>query len=529
MKKILFILVAAYSIGLFAQTKSDKVDITYGDLLKGSKKETLDDIVARDEQGIICLKTSAKLMKKGLITLEQFNHKMQLTKTSIIDLTYNKKIRYYERFIDLDGRLFVFTSSLDKKAKTNNLYVQSINKQTLKLNADIQKIAEIDYSSKSKNNSGAFYVRYSNDSSKVLAYFDLPYSKNTPEKFGVEVFDNKMHQLWQKDISLPYEDKLFSLKDVLIDEQGNVLFLGRLFKDKAKTTVKGEVNYKYHLLIYTDEGAKLDKHDIVLKDKYITDMQIGISPKGNILCGGFYSNKGTSSIDGSYFLVFHGETKELIKESVEEFSMEFITEGMRAKEEKKTKKKDSKGKDAEMYEYDLDNFIMRDDGGGVLIGEQYWVNIVTTSYTDAQGNFRTRTTYHYYYNHIIVISISPEGDIEWTKKIIKYQHTTNESGYFSSYALAIVKDKLYFIFNDHPKNLMYEKGAKIWSYTRKKIMVSLVEIDGTGNKSKEVLFTSKDIETISVPKVSEQVSADELIIYNIKKKNNQFIKIKFKD
>ena len=529
MKKLLFIAITVLSISMFAQTKSKNVDIIYGDQLKSSSKETLSDIVARDNSGIITLKTSIKGLKKGLITLERFDNKMKLVKTAEVDLTYNKKARDLERFIDIDGQLFLFTSFFNKKTKMNYLFVQSINKSRLTLNSDMQKIAEIDCSDKKKNNTGFFHVKYSNDSSKVLVYYDLPYVKKTAEKFGVEVFDNKMHQLWEKDIVLPYLDELYAVKNVIIDKEGNVLFLGKLYQDKAKETVKGEVNFKYHLLVYSDDGKKLNKHDIVLKDKYITDMKLGISPKGNILCAGFYSNKGTWSINGSYFLAFDGETKDLIKESTEEFSLDFVTEGMREKTEKKTKKKAANGKDAEMYQYDLDNFIMREDGGGVLIAEQYYVHVITSSYTDSQGNFRTKKTYHYYYNHIIVISISPDGDIEWTKKIIKKQHTINEPGYYSSYALAVVKDKMYFIFNDHPKNLMYEKGAKIYSYTYKKYMVPVVTVDSNGKITKEILFTAKDVETLAVPKISEQVSSDELILYTSKKKYNQFLKLRFKN
>jgi hypothetical protein len=258
-------------------------------------------------------------------------------------------------------------------------------------------------------------------------------------------------------------------------------------------------------------------------------MQIGISPKGNILCGGFYSDQGLYSINGSYFLVYDSDTKELLKESTKEFGIDFVTEGMTDRQEKKTKKKENKGKDAEMYEYDLDNFIMREDGGGVLVAEQYWVKVVTTTSTDSQGHTHTHTTYHYYFNNIIVISIDPDGEIEWTQKIIKTQHTVNESGYYSSYAMAIVNDKLYFIFNDHPKNLLYTKGARVYSYNRKHNMVSIVEIDGNGNKNKGILIAEDDLETISVPRISEQVSKDELILYSMKKKYNQFIKLKFKE
>jgi len=79
---------------------------------------------------------------------------------------------------------------------------------------------------------------------------------------------------------------------------------------------------------------------------------------------------------------------------------------------------------------------------------------ITTTSTDANGGTRTTTVYYYYYNDIIVININPGGETEWTKKIAKRQPSSNDGGFFSSYSLSIVKDKMYFVFNDSPKNLI---------------------------------------------------------------------------
>jgi hypothetical protein len=131
-----------------------------------------------------------------------------------------------------------------------------------------------------------------------------------------------------------------------------------------------------------------------------------------------------------------------VTKSFNEFEIDFITQNMTEKLKKKTKKREAKGKDVELYQYDLDNIVLKDDGGAILVGEQFFIRVVTT--TDAQGNVRTTT--HYYYNDIIVISINPKGEIDWTEKIAKRQHTINDNGYFSSYAMAVNEDKINFIF-----------------------------------------------------------------------------------
>ncbi len=185
----------------------------------------------------------------------------------------------------------------------------------------------------------------------------------------------------------------------------------------------------------------------------------------------------------------------------------------------------------ELYEYDLEDIVLRDDGGAILIGEQYFVREVTT--TDFQGNINI--SYHYYYNDIIVISIDPEGQIEWTEKIAKRQHTVNDNGLFSSYALAIVGDKLNLIFNDNAKNLATSKMTKgkakgvVYDFTKrfKSSVAVLVQIDSDGRQVKEALFNAKEAELLIRPKVAEQISNQEMVIYGQKRKTERFGKITF--
>lgn len=271
-----------------------------------------------------------------------------------------------------------------------------------------------------------------------------------------------------------------------------------------------------------------DEHTISLEDKFITDIKVEVQDNQNIVCAGFYSEKGTFSIKGSYYMVLDAETKDVIKKSTHEFGIDFITQNLTERQEKKKKKKAKKGKKIELYEYDLDKIIPRKDGGTYLIAEQYFMRVVTTTYTDSKGNTSTRTTYHYHYNDIIVISISAEGDIEWTEKIAKRQHTTNDSGYFSSYSMAEVEDKLYFIFNDNPKNMFLKKGEKIYNYNKsKKSIVTIVEMNKDGKQTRELLFTKDDTDVRVRTKVSEQMSENEFILFGQRRKMNQFFKLTF--
>ncbi|MGI8892245.1 MAG: hypothetical protein ACR2GN_02175, partial [Bacteroidia bacterium] len=104
---------------------------------------------------------------------------------------------------------------------------------------------------------------------------------------------------------------------------------------------------------------------------------------------------------------------------------------------------------------------------------------------------------------------------------------------FSSYAMAIVNDKIYFVYNDNAKNLAYRDGGKLYNFnnsikSKDKSVVVMAELDHTGNFTKQALFTAKEAEVLTRPKVCEQISNNELIIFGQKKKAHKFAKLTFK-
>ncbi len=513
-----------------SQVKSNKVNIKWGPELKESKRSTLSDLVGYDNSGIYALKFTRRGLARFEYSLEYFDQNLNKTKSLQLELKYKKKDRYYEGIVQLNNELYLFSSYKDQKIKKNNLFVQKVIKNTLQLDLDLKTISIIDYSGERKRNAGNFNYQISRDSSKLLIYYNLPYHKGENERFGFHVFDNNMNLLWEKEVILPHKEELFGIEDYIIDNNGNLHLLGIIYKEKRKSKRIGAPNYTYQILSYINKGKGFKEYPVKIENNFITDMRIAVNKDQDIICAGFYSDLGSFSIKGSYFLKINTKTNRIGTKTFKEFGIDFITQNMTERQEKKTKKKASKGKSTELYEYDLRQIILKDDGGAILIGEQFYIRVVTTTSTDANGNTSTTTTYYYYYNDIIAINMSPKGEIVWAEKIPKRQVTTNDGGFFSSYLLSVYKDNLYFIFNDNPKNLFYKEGDKI-SYFKKKSKESLavmVELNSEGKQTREALFSVNDAEVLIRPMVCEQISKKELILFGQKKKKQRFAKVIFK-
>jgi hypothetical protein len=364
----------------------------------------------------------------------------------------------------------------------------------------------------------------SEDGSKICIYQSV-YSVNNKEKEEVTffVYDEAMSPLWEKKIVFPYKSELFSINDAIVDNDGNIHLLGREYDEVRKSRKNGKPNYKYHVLSYFNQGSEAIDNIISLGKDFITDIKINVD-NGNMVAAGFYSeNKNFSSIKGVFYMNLEIKSQQVVSQSTKEFSIDFMVENMKEGKAERTKKKAEKGKNVEMYEFDLDELIQREDGGTVLLAEQYYITVHTT--TDSKGN--TTTYYVYHYNDIIAVSISPQGQIEWANKVPKLQASRAPGGPLS-YASAVCDNNVYLVFNDNLKNITEHKQGKTYGYAgtlSKTSVVTLVTIDKEGKMEREVLYKPGKYDIMLHPGVSSNTKDCELFLYNRRKKVHQYSQV----
>ena len=75
--------------------------------------------------------------------------------------------------------------------------------------------------------------------------------------------------------------------------------------------------------------------------------------------------------------------------------------------------------------------------------------------------------------------------IDWAKKIPKVQESIDDGGTYSSYAMSVFGDKMFFIFNDNPKNLENKGDGKLKNYNpNRESIVAMVAMDSDGKFKK---------------------------------------------
>ncbi|MBK8497562.1 MAG: hypothetical protein IPL52_01785 [Flavobacteriales bacterium] len=525
MHKTILVATLFASVAAFAQPKTDKASVDFGPELNEKETGEFSRVFGQSSEAVFMT-----MSKKKDVLIQRVDGSLRTQYSKVLDLEMEKKDLELEDLMVIGDRILAFTSLYDKKADKRTMYLRTFGADNMMPEGGWQRVAEFD---SEKERQGGFGVELSPNRKHVLVHVQLPYEKEMPEKFQLHVFSADMAPEWDREITLPYDDKLFSFEEFRVDCKGDVVMIGVKYLEKREAKANkraGKAAYDYHLITYSADGSEQD-HAININDKFLQDLTLSLdsSSMGDILCGGFYGEKGTNKVRGCFFLSLDPKTKAVKHQSYKEFSDDFITQYMTAKQEEKARKKaEKKDEELELYEYDLSDIVRRDDGGAVLVGEQYYMYTTQNCYT-SQGRTTCYTVYHYLYNSIIVINIDPDGNIAWASQIPKFQHTTNDGGYFSSYAMEVKGDKLYFIYNDNGENLFLNAGDKFkpTDFQGKSSIVTMATVSIDGHVKREAFFDPEKRDLILRPKSARQLDDDRMFIYSTRKKDYRFGMVTF--
>lgn len=525
MKK--YILSILFIVGIITVSNSQNLkknlDLEVGKPINLKATKAYLNVIEGENGTFYAVNYTPREIKHGIQILE-FDRNMNETKRSNIDLKFNKdELSVREVFFNTD-RITLILSSEYKKGESVEVSAYNIDPNSLKPISSPKLLLQFVSESRSANWS-SLQTMFSRDMSKLLLFRNDKAGKKEKTTYTINVFDasDNFSPIWEQSYQSDEIDKLEDIANVKVNNEGGVYLMAQIFNEKRKTIVDGKVNYKFKLKEFSKEGKSMNSVDLDLGDEFITQISIAINQNDDIVCTGFYSSKTSFGIKGCFYKLLDHKSKTLIKESKKEFSLDFITSEMSEKAAKKVKKKKAKGKSVELASFQLRDIVLDEDVGVIQVAERYYVRSHT--YTDANGVSHTYYTYHY--DDIIVISISPEGEIEWARKIQKRQSSRSPNS-FMSYHLSIQGDKLYFFFNGNAESLLPNKKKSHYWSTGKKAAGIIVEVNEEGYMKKDIFYDYAGHRAFAL--IGRTVDfEDELIFMSQVKKEIKFMKLKFKD
>ncbi|RUA27989.1 MAG: hypothetical protein DSY76_04885 [Bacteroidetes bacterium] len=495
---------------------AQEIKIIKGEMIK-SKMEILQIV------GEIDKRVYTVFYAKKNYYLRTYNKDLSVDKNVVIPMTYKDKKLEIHSLVMIMNHLYSLGQFNNKKTHKRYLLYQEHDPKTLKVIKKWQVLGEIPYEKRKR--SGDFSFSYSENKKRVLIYHYLPYKKGSSQKIAFSVLDSSMNRLWHKEVTLPYTDELFAVKDFEVDDFGNVYVIGKKWKGKAVDIVNHKINFSFNILRYSEDDDQVE-YKLALKDKYITQVKLAVDMQLNLICAGFYTNtKDLYSLGGSFLLKIEADGGDVVVSETKDFSTEFITSLLSKRKKEKAKKKKKKGKTIEMPEYNLDNLVIRDDGGVLLVGERDYIR--THVYTDANG---THTVYTYYSENIIVVNFNPDGTVKWMRRVPKSQSSSIPD--YLSYVTVIHDDNIYFLYNDHINNAKVKRDEERGHFNVRASKSNLVayRINSDGETEYLPLFAAANDDTLVVPNVSKQLKeSQDVILYSDYGKRQRLYRIEFED
>ncbi|MBS1774235.1 MAG: hypothetical protein JST82_15360 [Bacteroidetes bacterium] len=256
------------------------------------------------------------------------------------------------------------------------------------------------------------------------------------------------------------------------------------------------------LLTMSKGDKKFTSHELPLNALYASGIYMKMdTATSRISIGGFYSDKKNGNYEGVLIGYFDIAADAFIAPKYVAFD-----DDLRAfaggRKSKRT-----------FDDYKMRHLIIKNDGGFVMIAEDYFVT--SRNYSQGWGySFyyptMSSTVREYHYGDIMALSYDADGHGQWRSFIRKEQVSQEDDGQFSSYALINTGGSLGFLYND-------------FNFSRSRIQ--LATIAGDGKVSINALYAGDAADWI--PRSAKQVASREVIVPCFRKKQICFAKIVF--
>jgi hypothetical protein len=480
--------------------------------------------------------------------LSKFNNRMELLVQAKVETEKSdKRMKDHtiESVLEFNNAIYAITRERDKDNKTIVYFAEKVDLSSLIPDGNKIKIYEADYSVDKKREDVDLRFILDKDKKVMILYDQHAAVKEEDVKVSIHSLDATFKVLWKKDVELPLisDSKRNYSFDKYVDPNANVYLLAKVYdddpngkkKNKYKDVKEGQLNYDYHIYTIGNGIETYIDYPFELKDKAVSEINLDINNKGELVACGFYGdinadkNK-VSGAKGVFYTIIDPANKEIKAQSYKKFENEVFTAGLSEKKKGKLEEKMEEGKrEGDASSYIIRDLVQRKDGGSTMFAEEHYIYTVT--YYD--GKY-THTTTHYVYKNIIVTKINAAGEIEWTTVIPKYADVTQYNLICSYIKFDEGNDTYDLFFNDHRDNLiaisLEKNGAEPINGKLKpmRFVRIVVNADGSLSKREEAFQRNEDDEdTRLCPGVSKVVSDNEIVLYGVDRRKEKFAKITF--
>lgn len=345
-----------------------------------------------------------------------------------------------------------------------------------------------------------YQVVRSQDRSKILLF-----TERTSGEIDVIAFDlENMRLLWETSF-LP-ENMVLSRDShqIVVTNKGKMYYI--ILKNNYRSRIK---DHSYEIF-YQDEGMEsIGRYEINVGDRLTYDVYFEYDDLNNrLVAGGFHADKNLAWAKGYFlFQLQEGESNDY-QIDYYDFSEELVNDFL---------ERDAPAKLKGIFDTNIQQIILRQDGGLLIVAERIRTN--ERNY----GTIPSRTLYNpaldniggsvdHYYEHLLVISMHPNGDKHWANVLRKRQYSQDDNAIFSSYFAIKSPRNLHFVFNDE---------------IREENTVSEYLLKGSGASERNSVMNTESQKLRLRFQAAVQTAADEVVIPSERRNRLKLVRVKF--
>lgn len=433
MKHIIFFLLVLTSTFGFSQI--DKV--TYGHEYLKTKKSAFNGFIGETDMALFGADYVYINKKKKTLNVSKY-HKGNLSLIETVNIYSNPKEDYYNKPIELyfvNHQFYLFSEFTNPKENKTVIglfiYNEDLVEQKFTIIDTIVKLETTDVDVKvAEDNSGFIFLQ---------THIHKIASRQVVEMKSIDLQGNV---IWKKELLSSNSVHKIKVEKVIHTKNETYMLCNYGYKNYEQNSTSNQsiLANKYTLWVYNPKLNFLKDVVLRLKGKWVNGVDIMLNKSNQLIIAGYVNSTRDFGINACFNVHLNGKY-EPTQVNYSKFKKGDFAKFASVKDMDKIKDLD------DMFLRDL---VMLDDGSFYLIGETYY-KYVDRSY-DPRTNITT-TTDHFNFNSIIISHFNAMGELQWHEHLPKFQNTTNDFGYYSSFSWMTLKDKLVLFYNDNEKNL----------------------------------------------------------------------------
>lgn len=504
-----FLLITSFFLFTAQLCYSQLADPIIGKEYNTSKKENFSGFIGESSLALFTADYIYYNKRKQELIIRQF-HKNDLTLMESKDLYHIIEDGYTNEPLEIfyqNDQFYLFSRMQSERDKTELLALEVFDQGFERINYQILDTVSNDYEQ---------YIEESEDHQGFVIARHLKFTQLVEQEIQLSKINLDGEKSWTKTLKSPMALQNLRIERIIFTHISPIYILCNYAFDirTGELSDDNEVNNKYAIWAFDEKKEFLKELELRLKGKWVNGIKLEIGPRNGLNIAGFFNETKNRSIAGVFSLSIDAAL------SVRNSNWHKFT----AKELNQFAKGDKTKKDKELEDYRIKDLEIMDDGSFYLLGEQYY-KYVERVY-DPNSNITTTTDY-FNYNSIIASYFDNKGNHLWTKCIPKYQSTTNDFGYFSSFTSMNTGKNVYLFFNDSEKNNERKEGDTNFNnlFNNRRFQISYVCLSEEGIQKRAGLIDKSNSFMLRA-KLSNQLEKGSIYLITETNRSSKIIKVK---